>query len=274
MLMILRPDGTKADMFYNDNKSNFIQGSARETNDGKIVFIESDKGNNVGGCLITITYDRPLHSRTNLVPEVKGDFHSVFPHSSGKMLVSYRKSDSDYYALYDFDPEKGDLGQPLYSSTDNDILEAVAVEEHPRPRKLPSEVDPHVKTGLILCQDVNVLDPSVYMNKSLLKKVSKIEVLGINSSLGIVDVEKDGSFYLKAMADTPFRIQALDENEKVIYGPCDWIWLRPNERRGCVGCHEDHELVPENRVPFSVKKPPVIIPVHLKKIKEKTVELE
>jgi hypothetical protein len=190
------------------------------------------------------------------------------------MLVSYRKSDSDYYALYDFDPEKGDLGQPLYSSTDNDILEAVAVEEHPRPRKLPSEVDPHVKTGLILCQDVNVLDPSVFMNKSLLKKVSKIEVLGINSSLGIVDVEKDGSFYLKAMADTPFRIQALDENEKVIYGPCDWIWLRPNERRGCVGCHEDHELVPENRIPFSVKKPPVIIPVHMKKIKEKTVELE
>jgi len=41
-----------------------------------------------------------------------------------------------------------------------------------------------------------------------------------------------------------------------------------------VGCHEDNELVPENRVPLSVKKPPVIIPVHIEKIKEKTVELE
>jgi hypothetical protein len=52
------------------------------------------------------------------------------------------------------------------------------------------------------------------------------------------------------------------------------MWLRPNERRGCVGCHEDHELVPDNRVPLSVKKPPVKIPVHVVKVKEKTVELE
>jgi hypothetical protein len=41
-----------------------------------------------------------------------------------------------------------------------------------------------------------------------------------------------------------------------------------------VGCHEDPEMVPENRIPLAVKKPPVLIPVHLTEIKEKTVELE
>ena len=274
MMMILRPDGTKAELFYNVLENNRLNSRAWETGNGNIIFIESSNGNMDGGNLVSVRYNRPLHSRINLATGMKGDFHSVFPCLSGKMLVTYRASSAGRYELYYFDPGTGALGQPVYSNADNDVVDAVLVEERARPRKLPSEVDLHVKTGLLLCQDVNLLDPAYHNNKTVLKKVSKIEVLGINSSLGIVDVEKDGSFYLKAMADSPFRIQALDENDKVIYGPCDWVWLRPNERRGCVGCHEDHELVPENRVPFSVKKSPVIIPVHLKKIKEETVELE
>jgi len=92
--------------------------------------------------------------------------------------------------------------------------------------------------------------------------------------MGTINVEKDGSFYLKVMADTPFRIQTIDEKGKVLNGPCGWIWLRPNERRGCVGCHEDPELVPDNKVPFSVKKAPVNVPVHINKVVEKKISLE
>ena len=61
---------------------------------------------------------------------------------------------------------------------------------------------------------------------------------------------------------------------KVINGPGRWIWLRPNERRGCVGCHEDHEMVPGNIQPVAVKFPPVSIPVIISVVKEKEVELE
>jgi hypothetical protein len=98
--------------------------------------------------------------------------------------------------------------------------------------------------------------------------------MGIDSSLGVVQVEEDGSFYLKVMADKPFRIQTIDKNGHVLQGPCGWIWLRPNERRGCVGCHEDHEMVPENRVPLAVKILPVTIPVHISNVVEKKVSLE
>jgi hypothetical protein len=153
-------------------------------------------------------------------------------------------------------------------------LEAFLVEEKSRPKKLPSEVDMKVKTGLLLCQDINIRDLITQNNISTSKKAMSMEVLGINSSMGIVKVEADGSFYLKAMADTPFRIRIIDANGKVIGDPCAWIWLRPNERRGCIGCHEDHDLVPENRVSLSVKKAPVTIPVEIKGIKEKQVSLE
>jgi hypothetical protein len=98
--------------------------------------------------------------------------------------------------------------------------------------------------------------------------------MGIDSSMGIIRVEKDGSFYLKVVADQPFKIRTLDDNNQVVSGTCSWLWLRPNERRGCVGCHEDKEVAPMNQVPLAVKKEPVLIPLIMAEIQEKEVELE
>jgi hypothetical protein len=72
----------------------------------------------------------------------------------------------------------------------------------------------------------------------------------------------------------PFRIKTIDSEGKVVSGPGSWLWIRPNERRGCVGCHEDNEMVPANRLANAVKKAPVAVPVHLSGIKEKNIELE
>jgi hypothetical protein len=132
----------------------------------------------------------------------------------------------------------------------------------------------NVKTGLLLCQDINVTGFQSVINSPGTPKASMIEVLGIDSTYGIVPVEEDGSFYLKVIANEPFQIRTLDKDGHILCGPCSWLWLRPNERRGCVGCHEDPELVPINRIPLAVKKPPVIIPVHVSEVKEKVVELE
>jgi hypothetical protein len=175
--------------------------------------------------------------------------------------------------LYECDPGTGISGDVIYRDPDYSIMQVTVAEAHARPRKLPSEVDMEVKTGLLMCQDINFRD-QLRGQSPATGKATRIEVLGINSSLGTVNVEEDGSFYLKALADVPVRIQTLDENGSVVSGPGAWIWLRPNERRGCIGCHEDHELAPENRVALAVRKPPVIIPVHITRIGEKEIELE
>lgn len=274
LYMVMRPDGTKAEMFYKGTENRTLSGRAREASGGKIVFTESAGAGHDSGNLISISYNRPLHTRHELTSGIHGYFHSVFPQSSGKLLVTWRKSVDERYSLYEFDPESKALGKAVCTITDYDILDAVVVEQHARPKKLPSEVDKGVKTGLLLCQDIRILDPVMQGRSSMLKEADRIEVLGLDASFGIVKVEKDGSFYLKAMADTPFRIQTVDEQGRVVNGPCDWIWLRPNERRGCIGCHEDPEQVPENIVPLSVKKSPVTIPVHISEIGEKEVELE
>jgi hypothetical protein len=150
------------------------------------------------------------------------------------------------------------------------VVDVMQVDMHQRPKKLPSEVDMGVRTGLIMCQDINLT--GIGIEDPLSKKASKIEVIGIDSSLGIIPVESDGSFYLKVVADMPFRIQTLDDKNKIVYEGSDWLWLRPNERRGFVGFDIDEEVAPMNRVPKAVKKDPVSVPVI--NMFEKEVELE
>jgi hypothetical protein len=271
--MVMRPDGTKSELFYKVSDSSELSGRGLETGNGRIVFIEAGKSDPGKGNLIEISYNRPLHSRLNLSAGIEGDFLAVCPEQSGKLLVSYRKTASDRYALYEFDPENKSLGKPIYSNNDFDVLEVVDVKKHIRPRKLPSEVNTVIKTGLIMCQDVNVEDDPMKISGDRLKKASKVEIMGTDSSMGIFKPSKDGSFYLKVIADKPIQIRTLNEEGKVIR-KCDWIWLRPNERRGCVGCHEDQDIVPDNRIPLAVKKAPIGIPVHVNKIKDKMIDTE
>lgn len=258
--VILRPDGTKEELFYRGLKDGNLQRRACETTDGKIVFVESDNRNQEGGNLIAVNYNRPLHSRVNLTSNIKGDFFAVNPLQSGKLLVSYRASKTERYALYEFNSENKTLTKIIYKDDYFNVLEAIFVQKHENPRKLPSEVNLDSKTGLLICQDINFTDYHSAKGNNSTLNTSKIEVLGIDSSLGIVDVEKDGSFYLKILADTPFRIQTLDKNNRVVKGPGSWLYMRPGERRGCVGCHEDPEQVPENRLLLASKKNPIEIP--------------
>lgn len=264
-LIVLRPDGTKAELFY-ERKGELTGGRAIETPGGKIIFTEntgSDRSQ-----LIAVSYANPFNGTTICAKGLEGDFISVNRGSEGKILACYRNSPGETYRLFAIDPEKG-TSVLLQENHDYDILEAVAIAPQSMPRKLPSEVDSLVKTGLIMCQDMKL----PLFDGQHQPVAQKVEILGLESSYGKVEPEPDGSFYLKILADKPFRFATLNENGEIIK-MCDWMSLRPNERRGCVGCHEDPVTTPENRIPAAVRKDAVIIPVVLNKIEEKTVELE
>ena len=87
-------------------------------------------------------------------------------------------------------------------------------------------------------------------------KTAKVQVLGMKEILGEAPVEEDGSFYLEVEPDRPIRFQTINEKGEVLRGPSSWMWVRPNERRGCVGCHQDREISPGNVVPLAVEKAP------------------
>ena len=76
--------------------------------------------------------------------------------------------------------------------------------------------------------------------------------------LGVVPVEADGSFQVELPADVPVQLQTLDEYGMALKS-CGWIWAKNREPRGCIGCHEDPELTPENRFVLAVRKPAVVL---------------
>lgn len=273
-MMVMRPDGTKSELFYKGKKGSQILSRPWETGSEMIVFTESPEAGSGPGKIISVKYNRPLSSRTELTQSSSGDYRTVFPLKKGMLLVTFRPDENGQFGLYEFDPGKMSVGNLIYSEPGKEIIEAVEVAVHERPRKLPSEVDPGVKTGLLLCQNINVTGMTSPETGFAFPHADRIEVIGIDSSLGVVEVEGDGSVYLKLAADMPFRIRTMDKNGKTVNGPGGWYWLRPNERRGCIGCHEDNEMVPANRYAKAVSKDPVTIPVHITGIKEKEIELE
>ena len=140
VFMIMRPDGTKAELFYKSPAGSSLTSRGHETSAGRIVFTESDGKNSEREDVISISYNRPLHSCINLTKGIEGNFISVFSLSSGKLLVTYRKSLSSRYGLYEFDPESKTIGKAVYENKDFDITEAVVVEKHESPKKLASGV--------------------------------------------------------------------------------------------------------------------------------------
>jgi len=76
--------------------------------------------------------------------------------------------------------------------------------------------------------------------------------------LAEVAVEDDGSFNIAVPADTPIQLQLLDGNGLALRS-CAWIWARNHESRGCIGCHEDGELTPEDRFAKALATGSVIV---------------
>lgn len=257
-LMVMRPDGTKEMRFYKNSKTEYSLVSAEQMLNGEIFLLESTRQNKAK--LSSITYANPMGSRKNLSKNIQGDIISIDPLANGNVLLCYKKLNEEQAGLYEFDPKEQQLVRTIYKSNKYTFLDAVSVSAKTRPKKIPSEVKIEEETALLLCQDINFTDHVKNDAKDPLEKAVSIEILGLDTSMGIVDAEQDGSVYLQIKADTPFKIQTLDENGNIVYGPSSWINLRPNERRACVGCHLGNEIVPENQQPLAVTKDPIQIP--------------
>jgi len=68
--------------------------------------------------------------------------------------------------------------------------------------------------------------------------------------LGTVPLAPDGSFFVEVPADTPIALQAVDAEGRSELNEMSWIYVRPGEKRGCVGCHHPRQAAPRNERPF------------------------
>ena len=251
-LMVVRYDGTASQLYYQPAPGQRIVGRARETADGRVAFVEvAERGG--GATLVTILQRRPLHSRVPLGDALEGTIAAAYPTTDGGFLLAYRPPESEHSRVHELRPGDGALA-PLVDGVDGDVEDLVRVARGPRPKVFVSVVDEASEVGTLFGLDARLSDAPRAAPPTTL------QVWGASGLLGETPLAEDGSFHIELTANTPVRLQTLDRGGRVVRGPSDWIWVRPNEKRGCIGCHEDRELAPSNRVPLAIERPAVRIP--------------
>ncbi len=247
-LMAMRVDGTKSELFYESRETKEVKGKGWEAGEA-VYFIEEDPENRNQTRLVSVKQGHPLSSYSTLSEDIPGEFNSVSPGRDGSLLVSYRSVENDAFGFYIFDLAKLELSNIKYSNPDYHLIEPVLIAERQVPMKLPEIVDESKEKGRLLClnADLSMDNSAVVADNN--KKTTMVQIFDLEKMIGEVPVEEDGSFYIEIDADTPVRFQTVDAQGEILRGPSSWIWVRPNEKRSCVGCHEDRELAPDNRVP-------------------------
>ncbi|MDF1574860.1 MAG: hypothetical protein P1P86_06665 [Bacteroidales bacterium] len=252
-LLIMRPDGTKSELYSPGCCGLLPVSGGLESADGYIYFISSDEQ------VSRVLHRRPLHSFENLSGELGGSFASVTPMADSSCLVSYLPVDGDRYGLYQFDPRRPGKPEALFLGDKHLVDPLVVSRVEPRPKILPSPVDPANPTAILMTQNIN--HSMLPVNEGITgdSLADRIRISTLEGELAVVEARDDGSVYLKLDADTPFYMETLNNQGEIVRGPSDWIYLRPNERRACTGCHVDPELAPRNYQPHAIKEDPVIL---------------
>lgn len=259
------------------------------TTGGLVVFVETDTAPWDGaGRLACVQIRRPLQTYRTLTDESEGMFHSPSPLPDGRLLVSRRAADgTGTHDVYRFDPASKRL-ELLYDDPNYHDLQARVVAPRSEPdgrSSVVAESDPH---GKLYCLDLytsDLKDPS-WMRPGTIKKVRVIEglprkagsrdavgspYLGPRRILGEVPVAEEearpgedssgtvhASINLEVPANTPIQLQILDEQGMALRS-CRWVWARNHQSQGCIGCHEDGELTPNNWQVAALWKPSVVL---------------
>ncbi|MCR4414320.1 MAG: hypothetical protein NUV77_18025 [Thermoguttaceae bacterium] len=267
----------------------YVQPSARRiqhmpctTPTGQAVFVECDRAPWDGaGTLACVETRRPLRTYRALTIEADGLFHSPSPLPDGRILVSRRGADgAGTHGVYRLDLRSGRL-EPVFDDPGAHDVQAKAVVARDEPdgrSSVVSEGDPH---GKLYCLNIyqSDLKDKTWMPAGSVKRLRVLEglprrdggtaaqatsaqaagiehgtpQLALRRILGEAPIEPDGSFNLEVPSNTPIELQILDEHGMALRS-CGWIWARSHQSQGCIGCHEDPELSPDNYVTQSLAK--------------------
>ncbi len=262
-------DGTGLNLFCGAGQGARLKTMACETPDRSLVFVESAKLSGSGGQLARVFFRRPLHSYEALS---HGNGRYLYPHAApdGRLLVSYSPG-IESYGIYFFNFDQGAPGEKVVAEPGWEFLDAQPLVSRPEPTGLISAVEDSLKWGHLHCLSVYDSDrPEMRQIKpGEIKKARFVEGIPASSAtpraagrmpqattrlIGEAPVEADGSFFVQLPADTPFIIQLLNAGGSVVETMPRWIWVRRGTSRGCIGCHENKELAPENRVSDAVRR--------------------
>ena len=259
-LYTLRPDGTGLATLRCDHQHPAIRSQAQELDDGAVVFVKASlTSRSLGGDLAWIRRGA-LHNAPLTAPPILAS--SPQPIAADELLVAREfptgPTTGKKLTLYIFDAAMGRFVTPVYEDPKLSTVEAVPAAAHEPPRWYWSTLNPELQKGYFVCLDGYLAEGVPHGRIAAV--LTRVRVLMLDAAtqkeilLGEAPMEEDGSFYIAVPPDKPVRFEVLDGAGRVVREQQSWIWSRSGEERGCVGCHEDRALAPENRWPLALRR--------------------
>jgi HEAT repeat protein len=187
--------------------------------------------------------------------------------------------DVRYKTIGVFDPESlSPALRVLYESPDAPLHSPVYLGARQRPPLTPEKVAPNrtgttPATGLLFCQNARYTNNTtagwshvrairVLAGTGLTTRSSHSYIVHAGNEtveLGTVPLAPDGSFCVEVPADTPIALQAVDAEGRSELNEMSWIYVRPGEQRGCVGCHHPRQAAPlcSGPLPLAIRTRPL-----------------
>jgi hypothetical protein len=225
------------------------------TANGLVVFVESGRiAGDGSGRLASVSQVRPLHSYRSLSGDADGLFRAPAAMPDGRVLVSWRgDTRQSLFGVYRFDPATGarDL---VFAEKGWHAIQAKPIAPRAAPDARSSVVRSDDVDGKLYSIDVNVHDLGDELPQGTSRTLRVVEGVPATPDrpvsrriLGEVPLAADGSYQVQLPANTPLQVQLLDADGLAVRTSA-WLWVRNHAAQGCVGCHEDPERAPPNRL--------------------------
>jgi len=244
-LMAANLDGTDYSLFLPG-------GQLREpaaTLDGRLVFVEA-------GMLAAVDLARPLKTKRLLTSKADGIFSTPSGLPGGRLLVAWQPDERSPAGVYRFHPGNK-TKVPVYVKAGADARQAKAVLARPEPDGRGSVVIEDAGWSRLYCLSVFTTDDPARIRPAAGWRLRVFTGSPDHAvKIGDLRIEDDGSFHLEVPPNMPLKLELVNGAGQAVRSS-SWMYARPKENRGCIGCHEDPELTPENREAKAVIKKPV-----------------
>jgi len=289
-LLMINWNGTGVFPLTGNHRQPWFKRGAVQLNDGVICFIQSDELSEFGsGALVSTDLNDPFADYLPVVDSERFEVADAAGKLDGSLVVAARpvSGQDESFGLYLRD---GDRLTPLYDSPDHHELNVAVYDPQRDPDTRFSTVVPGTPYGYLLvlnCFESDRVDQSL-LSGDIVNTVRVIEGMPVvderdrgpsfvtvpgredepmicahsatnyipSRILGEVPPASDGSIYLMVPADRPIRLQLIDRQGLMVMNERAWFWVRPNERRVCIGCHADRELAPNNKTALAAQRMP------------------
>lgn len=253
-------------------------GSPAPMPDGRVAYVT--------GAGVAVGRPGTLQSNIKNFPFLSCDV-SALP--DNRLLITQRPQGSQFRSLINSDVPDGRFNQIRVLDPDLEKAKPVLIYEAKEgktlhspvylgpkiePVQIASHVDEKAKTGRFYCQNTfftrntgagwsHVRAIRVLMGRGLTTRSSHAYIVHAGNEtveLGTVPIMPDGSFSVEVPADTAIAFQAVDGEGRSELNEMSWIYVRPGETRGCVGCHavrQSAALVQTNRFITAATLPPL-----------------